>query len=100
MAHRGVDRPPYATACRLYFLAEDRWAEIYANYINVDLFDLPPHGFLNCVYTWAVERIPPDKLEQWQHELWKPVPGRQATEVEVEQEGQLFMELLAKEGGK
>lgn len=93
-----MDRPPYAATLRLYAIATERWAEIEAHYIAVDLFGLGPRKFLNCIYAWCVERINPDYREQWEADLVAPLPGQEkkaASEAQVEQEGADFMATLA-----
>ena len=72
-------RPPYPAAVRLYAIAADRWAEIDAAYVTVDLLREPSYRFLNLVYAWCVQRIPPDDLEQWIMNLHAPLPGEEVT---------------------
>jgi hypothetical protein len=90
-----VDRPPYPTALRLYAVADERWAEIEANYIAVDLLRLPPAKFLNCVYAWAVKYMTAEDREKWDIMLTAPLPGTEKnhrpTESEVEAEGAAFL---------
>lgn len=95
MDGRGVDRPPYPTALRLYAIAEERWAEIEAHYIAVDLLRLPHAKFLNAVYAWCVQHMAPDDREKWDILLTAPLPGTERShrpsEVEVEAEGAAFL---------
>lgn len=92
-----MGRTPYQIALRLYAIAAERWAEIDAAYSGVDILRLPIHRFLNYVYAWCVERINPEKLEQWQWELEQPLPGQEKkpTEGQTEDEGQGFMDFMA-----
>jgi hypothetical protein len=55
---------------------------------------MTPRKFLNCVYTWCVERIPNDKREEWENMLEAPLPGREKaapSEAQMEREGSDFM---------
>jgi len=93
-----VVRPPYQVALRLYFIASEHWPLIDAAYPSVDLIRFPAHRFLNFVYAWATERVPPDKLEEWLHMLNQPLPGRERqkpTEDELQAEGESFMAAMA-----
>lgn len=59
---------------------------------------MPPHRFMNMVFAWCVERIEPDKREQWEMMLTEPLPGMEAapaTPFQAEQEGADFMAALA-----
>jgi hypothetical protein len=92
-----VDWPPYRVALRLYAVAAERWAELDADYIAVDLIRLPPHRFLNCVYKWCLDRIDPEKVEDWEMMLSAPLPGEKPakpTESELEAEGAAFMQMM------
>lgn len=94
MDGRGMVGTPYQVAQRLYVIAEMYWAEIDAHYLAVDLIRLPPHRFLNAVYTWVLGRIAPDKHEQWLAQLNAPLPGAEVkapTEAQIEAEGADFM---------
>lgn len=93
-------RPPYQAVYRLYFIADERWPEIDAAYAQVDLVTLPVDRFLNCIYTWCVERIEPDKRVDWDMQLVAPLEGeetRPPTEAQIEAEGQDFMAVLAQQ---
>lgn len=60
--------------------------------------DLPPHRFMNLVFAWCVERIEPEKREQWEMMLTEPLPGMETappTPIEAEQEGMDFMSTMA-----
>ncbi len=95
MDGRGVDRPPYPVALRLYAVAEERWAEIEAHYIVVDLLRLHPAKFLNAVYAWCVRHMQPEDREKWDIMLTAPLPGTERrprlTEAEAEVEGAAFL---------
>jgi hypothetical protein len=95
-----VDRAPYAAALRIYAIAEERWAEIEAHYLSVDLLRLPPAKFTNAVYAWAVQMMLPEDREKWDAMLIAPLPGQERkrpSEAEVEMEGAAFMGLLQAE---
>lgn len=95
MDGRGVDRPPYPAALRLYAVADERWAEIEAHYLSVDLLRLPPAKFLNAVYAWAVKHMDLEQREKWDMMLTAPLPGTERTarpsEAQVEAEGASFL---------
>ena len=97
MAGGGVVGKPYPRALRLYSIAADNWPLIDAHYASVDLIRFPPHRFLNCVYAWCVDRINPDKLEEWLFMLDSPLPGREkeVSAVQAADEGESFMALMA-----
>lgn len=80
---------------RLYALAEDHWPRIDAHYAHINLLKLPMHRFLNCVYTWCIERVPPDKVEMWEMMLAEPLNATAAkkapTPMTEEDEGLAFM---------
>lgn len=52
-----MGRPPYQAALRLCVLAQDRWAEVDAAYLQADLVRLPYDRFLNAVYTFFVKSL-------------------------------------------
>ncbi len=100
MDDRGVDGTPYQAALRLYVIADERWPEIEAAYYAADLIRFSPAKFLNCVYSWCVARIDPEKREQWDIQLVEPLPGREKTkpsDATIELEGAGFMALMNKE---
>jgi hypothetical protein len=56
---------------------------------------LPPHRFFNFVYSWAIERIPAEKREEWEVNMQMPVrPDAEPTPAQVEAEGESFMALM------
>lgn len=69
-----VGGTPYRVAVRLHAVAVERWAELDAAYITVDLVRLPLDRFLNCVYAWCIERIPEERVEEWVFQLNAPFP--------------------------
>lgn len=97
MDGRGVVRPPYPVALRLYLIAAQRWPEVDAAYASVDLIRFPPHRFLNCVQKWCLDRVEPDKQEEWWYQMNLPLPGREkkASPAQIEDEGEGFMSLMA-----
>lgn len=46
---------------------------------------LPVDRFLNALYAWCLAHIDPEKIDQWEHQLTLPIPGRART-VDVEAE--------------
>lgn len=53
---------------------------------------------MNCVYGWCVERIDPEKREEWDMMLSAALPGQEKaepTEQQMEQEGADFMAAMA-----
>ena len=98
MDGRGVDWPPYPAALRLYAIAAERWAEIEAHYLAVDLLRLPPAKFLNAVYAWCVKHMQPDDREKWEIMLTAPLPGAERTrpsQVTAEAEGAAFLAAMS-----
>lgn len=58
----------------------------------------PPHRFMNLVFAWCVERIEPEKREQWEMMLTEPLPGMEKaapTSIQAEDEGADFMAAMA-----
>jgi len=88
---RGVDRPPYPTALRLYAIAVERWAEVEAHYFSIDLLGVSPRKFLNLVYAWCVQFMDAEKREEWDVMLEAPLPGAKPTEAQIEREGESFL---------
>lgn len=82
---------------KLLAIASERWAEIDAAYYQIDLIRLPCYRILNMVYSWCIERVPPDKLDEWLAELeellpWQDVDGAAAEALESAS----FMDMMAK----
>ncbi len=93
-------RPPYPVAVRLCGIGAHRWAEIESAYYQVNLLRLPPHSFVNRVWTWAIERVASDKLDDWKAELGELLPWQDAdSEAAVELESESFFAAQAKGGG-
>lgn len=65
-----------AQTVRLCQIAADRWEEIDAHYhaSPVPLLRMGPRRFASMVYVWCIERVPPEKLEQWIADLSEPLP--------------------------
>lgn len=71
-----MGRPPYQAAHRLLAIAEARWAEVDAAYLQVDILTLPFDRFLNAVYAWCVQQFifaPPEKREEFDTMLTAPL---------------------------
>lgn len=93
-------RPPYPAVVRLCTLAAERWALIDAAYYQTNLLRLPPHRFLNMVYAWAVERVDPEKYDEWELELVDLLPWQDSQSAAAEElESKSFMGLMALGGG-
>jgi hypothetical protein len=82
-----VVRPPYPVTVRLTLIAGERWPEIDGETAlkGVDLTRIPLDRYLNAIYVWCLERIEPDKRDQWLFQLAQPIPGREVP-VDVEAE--------------
>lgn len=94
-------RPPYPVAVRLCGIAAERWAELDAVYhaSPTPLLRMPPHRYLNMVYSWCIERIEADKLEDWLVELADLLPWQDAdSEAAVNLESESFLAMQAKGG--
>lgn len=49
------------------------------------------------VYAWAVERVPPEKLEEWEAELVDLLPWQDsASEAAVQMESDSFFNMMSK----
>lgn len=60
---------------RLCQITAERFGEITAAYYQIpNLLDLQPWKLLSLVYTWCLERVPSDKLQEWITELNDPLP--------------------------
>lgn len=93
-----MGRPPYPVALRLYAIAAERWAEIDSCYASIDLIAYPPHRFMNLIYGWCVERVQPEKREEWEMMLETPLPGLEKAEptpFQAEDEAADFMATMA-----
>lgn len=53
-----------------------------------------PDRMLNRVFTWCVERLDPEKREEWEAMLMSPLPGIEPSPREIEAEGENFMALM------
>lgn len=51
---------------------------------------LPLDRFLNAIFVWCIQRIEPDKLNEWRFQLEKPLPGQQMTQASAEQDMEAF----------
>jgi hypothetical protein len=84
---------------RLCWIASERWAELDAAYYQISLLRERPHRFANLVYAWVIERVPHDKLDEWQTELLDLLPWQDATsEAAVNLESESFLAMQAKGG--
>lgn len=102
MAQRGVDGKPYPRAVRLYTILEIHWSSIDGANPTLDLLSLHPQKLLNIVRWWGLERIEPDKREQWEFDLDSPLPwetDREPSPEQLEREGQDFMNFMTSFNG-
>lgn len=64
---------------------------------------LRPQKFLNVIYRWALQRIDPEKREQWEFDLDAPLPWEKAdrapTQEQLEREGQDFLNFMQQVNG-
>ena len=56
---------PYPAAVRLCVIASERFSELTAAYPLNDLIRERPWKFAALVYAWCIERVNPDKLDEW-----------------------------------
>ena len=90
---------PYAAALRLCCIAAERWAELEAAYYQINLLRQRPRRFGNLVYAWAIERVEPEKLEEWQADLIDLLPWQDSSsEAAANLESESFMAMQAKGG--
>lgn len=81
-------RHPYARAVKLCALLSDRFEELTAAYYHIpNLLALPCWRLISLVYAWCIERVDPDKLDEWLVELddllpWQDSESEAATNIE------------------
>lgn len=78
-------RPPYQAVVRLCWVAADYFGLIEAAHPTLDLLRLPPRKFLNIVYLWVIERIPYDRIAEWQAELVELLPWQDSQSAAAEE---------------
>lgn len=103
MADRGVVGKPYEVTIRLYSLVSYRWRAFDGWCIQhrIDPLELSPRRFCNLIYFWCIERVQPDKLEEFEMMLTQPLPGRERrSEQLAEEDGQMFMALMGQVNGQ
>lgn len=93
-------RKPYRRVVRLSYLAVTRWPEIVAAYYQINLLDQTPNKFAALVFAWALERVAPDKMDEWLAALddllpWEDGESDAATEIESAS----FMAAMASQKG-
>lgn len=93
-------RGPYPRVVRLCTLAADRFQELTAAYHQIDnLLDLPPWKFISLVYAWCVERVDPEKLDEWIADLDELLPWQDPdSESGINIESASFYAMQAKGG--
>lgn len=73
--------------------------ELTAAYYQVDLLRLKPWKYLALVYSWCIERIPADDLDDWLLELDDLLEWQDAnSEAAVQAESDSFMSMMSKQG--
>ena len=60
-------------------ILSERWPEIDAAYYPANILRERPHRLLNLVYTWCLERLEHDKIEEWEQDLHELLPWQDAT---------------------
>ena len=66
----------------------------------INLLRQKPHRFANLVYTWCLERVDPDKLDEWKAELVELLPWQNGdSEAAIARESESFYALMAAGGG-
>lgn len=91
-------RGPYARTVKLCILAADRWLELTAAYYQTNLLRERPWKFIALVYTWCVERVDSDKLDDWLSELNDLLPWQDSSsEAAAEAESESFMAMMSKQ---
>lgn len=91
---------PYRRVVRLCALAADKFKELSAAYYQIDnLLALPLWKFMSLVYSWCIERVPPDDLEKWLADLDDLLPWEDTDSAAAEDiESASFMNMMAKGG--
>lgn len=91
---------PYPAIVRLCTIAAERWAELDSAYYPNKILREKPYRYLNLVYSWCIERVDPDKLDDWLVELNDLLPWQDAdSEAAVNLESESFLAMQAKGGG-
>jgi hypothetical protein len=96
-----VVRTPYPAAVRLCYIAAERWAEIATSYYRPghSLLRERPHQLLNLVYSWCIERVDPDKLDEWLIELHELLEWQDAdSETAINLESESFFAMQSRGG--
>lgn len=92
-------RHPYPVAIKLCAIAAERWNELIAAYYQINLVKQSPARFVGLVYAWCVERVPHDKIEEWERDLQEPLPWQDSeSESSIQAESDSFMAMMAKQG--
>lgn len=93
-------RHPYPRAVKLSALLSDRFREITsAYYLIPNLLALPGWKLMSMVYSWAIERVDPEKLDEWIVELDDLLPWQDSnTEAAEEIESASFFDMQSKGG--
>lgn len=90
----------YPACVRLCAIAADRWDEIVAAYPQTNLLRVPRWKFLSLVYSWCIERVEPDKLDEWLQDLNDLLPWQDSTsDAAADLESASFMAMMQNGGG-
>lgn len=79
-------RPPYPVAVRLCWIAALRWDQIESHYhaTTIPLLRLTPAAFAGRIYSWAIERVEHDKLDEWEQDMIDLLPWQDSTSAAAE----------------
>lgn len=93
-------RKPYPVVVRLCGVLAERYSQIDAHYYQQPILRQRPYRIVGWVYSWAVERVAHDKLDEWLEELHDLLPWQDSTsEAAVNAESESFLNMQAKGGG-
>lgn len=82
-------------------IAAERWGEIVAAYYHpgYNLLREKPYILYGLVYVWAIERVAPDKIEEWLEDLRELLPWQDADSSAAEAlESASFYNMMAQQG--
>lgn len=93
-------RPPYPTVLRLCSYAAVKWPEIEASYYQINLFKEKPSRFIRLVYAWFLQRIDPEKRDEFDMELAEMMPWQSTdTDAAIDIESESFAAFMNSSGG-
>lgn len=93
-------RKPYPRVVKLCALLETRFDEISSAYYQTpNVLALPHWKLIGMVYSWCIERVPEDKLDDWIADLDELLPWQDAdSEAAAELESASFFNMQSKGG--